>query len=219
MKKTCFHCTFLFIALLFCFSGCASDSSSTQSSGSATAKPETSYTTQSFKNYPDHRFNYKAYARGMTKWGHNTLGWQAPDSDLTRYSGVLLKDFGGRLLPVQNKFSYTPHIKTFNLSLSQALKLPRETGPDALRIEGAVVECNPGSRAARMWVGFGAGKAGVSAVCEVYEPGRTDPSIRIYGRDTASYGAWGGDSAGLLNHLFNQVAVRMAAALEARIGK
>ena len=81
-----------------------------------------------------------------------------------------------------------------------------------------MVECNPGSRAARYWVGFGAGKAAGAVVCEVYEPGKTNPCIRIYTRDTGSMGSFGGDSVAMLNHILSQVATRLATTLNTTVG-
>jgi len=126
--------------------------------------------------------------------------------------------FDGRLLPVQNEFSYEPFIKTFNLAFNDDLKL--DAGDTyALRIEGAVVECNPGSRAARYLVGMGAGKADCAVVCEAFEPGQSSPCIRIYTRDTSSGGLFGGDSRAMLNHILNQLGIRTSSFLEERIGR
>lgn len=173
---------------------------------------------KSFKDYPDHTFNAREYVQGMTKGARNVLIWQDPAVNVKNYRSVKVADFGGQLLPVQNVFSYDTFISSFNATFKSTLKLQREESPDALRIEGAVVECNPGSRAARVWVGFGAGKAAGGVVCEVYEPGASQPFMRIYVRDTGSGGSWGGHSAAMLNHIFFTVAHRLSAILDARIG-
>jgi hypothetical protein len=130
---------------------------------------------------------------------------------------VKVTEFGGRLLPQQTVFSYDPYIALVNSVFKSSLKLPQKDSPDALLIEGAVVECNPGSRAARAWVGFGAGRAGGAVVCEVYEPGKTTPCIRIYARDTGASGSWGGDSVAMLNNILSQVATRLATTLNTNI--
>ena len=173
----------------------------------------------SFKDYPDHELNLRGYIGGMTKAGHNTLLWQDNAVDLSQYDAAEIMDFGSRFLPDQDQFSYDPFIKSFNLAFSRSLKLRAGSGPNALRIEGEVVECNPGSRAARYWVGFGAGKAGAAVICEVYLPNETRPCIKVYSRDTGSSGMWGGDSIAMLNNMFDRVATRVATALEARIGR
>jgi hypothetical protein len=173
---------------------------------------------KSYYDYPDHVFDAGEYIQGMEKGGHNLLVWQDPGVDLTAHRSVAVRDFDGRLLPVQDVFSYEPFIKAFNSSLKNSLKLPQGGGPSALRIEGGVVECNPGSRAARAWVGFGAGKAAGAVACEVFEPGSSRPCLRIYARDTGSMGAWGGDSVAMLNHILNEISFRVATVLEARIG-
>jgi len=172
----------------------------------------------SFKDYPDYTFPVKEYIQGMEKGGHNLLIWKDPSVDLSTYSSVSVTEFGGRLLPQQDVFSYDPYIALFNATFKSSLKLAKEDSPDALRIEGAVVECNPGSRAARYWAGFGAGKAGGGVVCEVYEPGKDQPCIRIYTRDTASSGSYGGNSVAMLDHIFSQLAIRLATTLDTTLG-
>ena len=173
----------------------------------------------SFKDYPDNTFPVKEYIQGMKKGGHNLLIWMDPSVDLSTYSSVSVMDFGGRLLPQQDVFAYDPYINVFNSTFKSSLKLSQEESPDALVVEGAIVECNPGSRAARYWVGFGAGKSAGGVVCEVYEPGKSQPFIRIYTRDTASSGAFGGNSIAILNHIFSQLAIRLAAKLDTTIGQ
>jgi hypothetical protein len=172
---------------------------------------------KSFKDYPDHAFNVKEYIRGMQKGGHNLLIWKDSAVNLSQYSSVKVTEFGGRLLPQQNVFSYDPYIALVNSVFKSSLKLPQKDSPDSLLIEGAVVECNPGSRAARAWVGFGAGRAGGGVVCEVYEPGKPTPCIRIYTRDTGASGSWGGDSVAMLNNIMSQISTRLAATLNTTI--
>jgi hypothetical protein len=174
----------------------------------------------SFKSYPDYSFDTKVkeYIKGMQRGGHNLLIWKDPAVNLSQYSSVKLMEFGGRLLPQQNVFSYDPYIALFNSVFRSSLKLSQKDIPDSLLIEGAVVECNPGSRAARAWVGFGAGRAAGAVVCEVYEPGKSDPCIRIYTRDTAASGNWGGDSPSMLNNILSVVATRLATTLNTTVG-
>jgi hypothetical protein len=171
-----------------------------------------------FKNYPDHTFHLKVkeYINGMKRGGRNLLIWR-DSANLSQYSSVKVAEFGGRLLPQQSAFSYDPHIALFNSVFRSSLKLPQKESPDSLLIEGAVVECNPGSRAARAWVGFGAGRAGGAVVCEIYEPGKPSPCIRIYTRDTGSSGNWGGDSVAMLNNILSQVAMRLATTLNTTV--
>jgi hypothetical protein len=172
----------------------------------------------SFKNYPDHAFNVREYINGMQKGGRNLLIWKDPSVNLSQYSSVKVTEFGGRLLPQQNVFSYDPYITIFNSTFRSSLKLSQTNAPNALLIEGAVVECNPGSRAARAWVGMGAGRSGGAVVCEVYEPGKSQPCIRIYTRDTGSSGSWGGNSIAMLNNIFSELALRLAANLNITLG-
>ena len=168
-----------------------------------------------FKNYPDYSFHLRAkeYINGMQRGGHNLLIWKDSGLNLSRYSSVKVTEFGGRLLPQQTVFSYDPYIALFNSVFRSSFKLPQKDSPDSLLIEGAVVECNPGNRAARAWVGFGAGRAGGAVVCEIYEPGKASPSIRIYTRETNASGNWGGDSVGMLNNILSQLAMRLGMTL------
>jgi len=173
-----------------------------------------------FKNYPDHTFNLKVkeYISGMQKGGRNLLIWRDPTVNLSQYGSVVVTDFDGRLLPQQNVFSYDPYVALFNSVFKSSLRLNQKDASDALVIEGAVVECNPGSRAARAWVGFGAGRAVAAVVCEVYEPGEPKPFIRIYTRDTtAASGNWGGNSAMMLNNLMSVIATRLAETLNTTV--
>jgi hypothetical protein len=172
---------------------------------------------KSFKDYPDHTFNAREYVGGMRKGARNVLIWQDPSVDLRKYRSVSISDFGGQLLPAQGVFSYDTFVSSFNATFQSSLKLHKEEASDALRIEGAVVECNPGSRAARNFVGFGAGRAAGAVVCEIYEPGASRPCMRIYVRDTASGGTWGGDGLAMLNHIFYTVANRLSTFFWARI--
>ena len=187
--------------------------------GSTTsARRSVPVSSKSFKDYSDHAFNVRAYVQGMRRGARNVLIWQDPSVNLSKYRSVHIVDFGGQLLPPQNVFSYDTFVGSFNANFQGSLKLHKENSQDALLIEGAVVECNPGSRGARMWVGFGAGKAGGAVVCEVYEPNKSEPCMRIYVRDTASSGNWGGNSLSMLNHIFFSVAQRLSRMLEVTIG-
>jgi hypothetical protein len=175
-----------------------------------------SFTT--FSNYPDHSFHLKIkeYIHGMRKGGRNLLIWR-DSANLSQYKSVTVTEFDGRLLPQQNAFSYDPYVALFNSVFRSSLRLPQGDSPDSLLIEGAVVECNPGSRAARAWVGFGAGRAGGAVVCEIYEPGKQSPCIRIYTRETGSSGNWGGDSTLMLNNILSTIATRLATTLNTTI--
>jgi hypothetical protein len=189
----------------------ASDPGASTASAPVAPKPF-----KSFKNYPDNSFhmNAKEYINDMKKGGHNLLIWRDPTVNLSQYASVKVTEFGGRLLPQQTVFSTDPYVALFNSVFRSSLKLPQKDSPDSLLIEGAVVECNPGSRAARAWVGFGAGRAGGAVVCEIYEPGKPNPCIRIYTRETtAAGGNWGGDSSAMLNNILSQVASRLALTL------
>jgi hypothetical protein len=210
------------VLILVCIVGVAAGCSTKQVSpvetpaSTAPASP-TPAPFMTFKNYPDHTFDVKGYTDGMTKGGHNLLIWKDPAIDLSKYASLKLTDFGGRLLPEQKEFSYDSYIAFFNSTFRSSIRVPQKDSPDALLIEGAVVECNPGSRAARYMVGFGAGKAACAVVCEVYEPGKSTPCMRIYTRDTASMGMFGGDSVSMLNNIMSVLGTRLATTLNTTI--
>ena len=140
-----------------------SSSTSEQPASSTAPTQITSAPSSSFKSYPDHSFHLrvKEYSHGMQKGGHNLLIWKDPAVNLSQYSSVKVTEFGGRLLPQQTVFSYDPYIALFNSVFRSSLKLTQKESPDSLLIEGAVVECNPGSRAARAWVGSEQGNQAV----------------------------------------------------------
>ena len=208
------------IALMITWAMAEDKPVSTSETPPSTASPQATIApTDSFKSYPDHSFHMyvKQYIKDMKKGGHNLLIWRDPSVNLSQYGSVKVTEFGGRLLPEQNVFSYDPYIALFNSVFRSSLRLSQKESPDALLIEGAVVECNPGSRAARAWVGFGAGRAGCAVVCEVYEPGKLNPCIRIYTRDTGASGTWGGDSVLLLNNIMTVIGTRLATTLNTTI--
>ncbi len=180
-------------------------------SGTSAAIPS-----KSFKEYPDHSFNVKDYIYGMSKGGHGLLIWQNPSADLTKYHSVNTVKFTKRLLPLQNRFSYDPFINNLNSMFNSNLTIKKSQTNTSLIIKGAMVQCTPGNRAARILVGLGAGKSAGAIVCEIYEPGKTIPSIRIYARDTAAMS--GADSISNLNNIFNQISFRVASVLKQRFG-
>lgn len=168
------------------------------------------------KDFPDHTFDVKAYINGMQKGGKNLLVWKDPAADFSKYQSVTINEFGSRLLPDQNRFSYSTFVNTFNSNLKNGITVNQKKSANSLKVIGEIVECNPGSGAARVLVGLGAGKAGGAIACEIYEPGKTKPSMRIYTRDTASMM---GDSVTYLNHIFSQLAFRTANTVNTSVGR
>jgi hypothetical protein len=222
MKRSVYYLMIAGVTIAWMIAGAiAQDKTASTSETPASTAPTQATTAplNSFKNYPDHSFhmNVKQYINGMKKGGNNLLIWKDPMANLSQYSSVKVTEFGGRLLPEQNAFSYDPYIALFNPVFKSSLRLSQKESPDSLLIEGAVVECNPGSRAARAWVGFGAGRAGCAVACEIYEPGKPNPCIRIYTRDTGASGNWGGDSVLMLNNIMSVIATRLATTLNTAI--
>ena len=224
MKRSGYYFIFIMIGIVLVLMNAGAiaqdkPSSTSETPANTASAQVTAAPSNSFKSYPDHSFymNVKQYISGMKKGGNNLLIWKDPAANLSQYSSVKVAEFGGRLLPEQNVFSYDPYLALFNSVFKSSLRLSQKESPDPLLIEGAVVECNPGSRAARAWVGFGAGRAGCAAVCEIYEPGKPNPVIRIYTRDTGSGGNWGGNSVMMLNNIMTVIATRLATTLNTTI--
>ncbi len=168
-------------------------------------------------DFSANQFDHKVYIRGMTKAARNTLFWQDPNAQLGEYQSVHVEGPSDQYLPVNPNFVHEPYVKGFAGSFNANLDLKLKATGKTLLVKTAVVECNPGSRAARYWVGMGAGKAVATVVVEVYEPGKDNPSLKIYGRDSASAGGFGGDSMAMINHIMQVMAVRVTTVLEERI--
>ncbi len=207
MKRNALY-ILLCAAVVFALNGCGG----ANSGGGSSLAPDQ---VKALIDFPDKAFDAKAYVHGMG--GENRVYvWQDPAADLSGYRSATMGRFSGRLLPAQDRFSYEPYIKSLEGAVRDSLDI--KSG-GTLRIEGSLVECNPGSRAARYLVGMGAGKAAVAGVIEVFEPGKSRPSLRLYARDTASAGGFGGDSVGMMNHIINVLAVRLTTVLEGRVDK
>ena len=209
-KKTMMQSIWLFALSTLVLFGCVSTGSNNAGSSLDPSMVKV------LKDFPDHSFDAKAYIAGMQKGGKNLLVWKDPAADLSKYKSVAVSDFGSRLLPEQNKFSYSTFVATFNSNFKGGLSITKKNSANSLKIVGEIVECNPGSAAARIFLSYGAGKAGGAIACEIYEPGKSRPSMRIYTRDTASSG---GDSVTYLNHIFNQLAFRTANTINTTVGR
>jgi hypothetical protein len=72
------------------------------------------------------------------------------------------------------------------------------------RIDVTITDLDPGSRSARMWVGFGAGSGRITAEAQVAEHGSFRMSSKISG------GAWGGNFAGVMEELGASLAEHIA---------
>ena len=122
----------LFFVFLF---ACASRQSTI-----STASTGNHATFKSFTDYPDHAFNVKDYIKAMEKGGHNLLLRQDPSVNLKQYHSVNISKFGKRLLPEQNRFSYSPCTMNFNRTFENSIAIKRSSSKNALRIKGELVE-------------------------------------------------------------------------------
>jgi hypothetical protein len=94
----------------------------TEAPPGVTSTQATTTPSDSFKKYPDHVFNAKEYIEGMLKGGDNLLIWRDPSVNFSQYNSVEVTEFGGRLLPEQNVFSYDPYIAHFNSVFKTSLR-------------------------------------------------------------------------------------------------
>ncbi len=200
----------LVVAAVFTLNGCGGTSSTNTVALAPGAVSKLS-------DFSPNAFNYKAYTRGMSKAARNTLVWADPAANLGSFHSIQIEGPTDNYLPVNPNLIHEPYVKSFGGFFDNNLDLQQSDSSSSLRVVTAVVECNPGSRAARYWVGMGAGKAVATVVVEVYEPGRSTPSLKIYSRDSASAGGFGGDSMSMMNHIFQVMAVRVTTVLEGRI--
>ena len=198
------------VAVFFTLNGCGGSRSG---GGVALAPNELA----KLSDFNSNQFNHKAYVRGMAKVARNTLYWQDPNAHMGDFHFVNVVGPEDRYLPINPNFVHEPYVKGFAGFFNNNLDLKQKSTGKTLLVKTAVVECNPGSRAARYWVGMGAGKAVATVVIEVYEPGKTTPSLKLYARDSASAGGFGGDSMSMMNHIMQVMAVRVTTVLEGRI--
>lgn len=198
------------VAAVFALNGCGG----ARSGGGATLAPNQ---VSKLTDFQPNSFNYKVYRAGMSKVATNTMYWQDPKARLGDYHSVKIEGPTDKYLPINANFVHQPYVTSFGKAFKANLDLKQSSSSKSLRLVLAVVECNPGSRAARYWVGMGAGKAAASVVVEVYEPGKTNPSLKIYARDTGSAGMFGGDSMAMMTHIYETMAVRVTTVLEGRI--
>lgn len=211
MKKLYAVGLLLFLTVALASVGCQK-----RTNGGAAPAPAPSRVS-TLNDYPDHAFNAESYVQGMVKGAPNLMVWQDPASNLRNYLSINLEvSDSNRYVPVIEGFSPTPFIKTYANGLKNYLaSVPKD--PNGLRVVSYVVECTPGNRGARFVFGFGAGKAAGAAVVEIYEPGKMTPSMRIYCRETASWGP--ADSFSLLDHIFQTVANRTGNFLLQALGR
>ena len=72
-------------------------------------------------------------------------------------------------------------------------------------IRGKVTVMDPGSRAARYWVGFGAGAARTEIECEVVDAKTGEVLLRFTQQRRSGVGAYGGDYVELMQRSLNQI--------------
>jgi hypothetical protein len=88
--------------------------------------------------------------------------------------------------------------------LARANKRGLGNGTDRARVDITIVDLDPGSQAARYFVGFGAGTGKISALVDVAGHGSFRMNAKITG------GAWGGSFEGVLKELGASAADHLA---------
>ena len=84
-------------------------------------------------------------------------------------------------------------------------------GPEkALRLQGNITRLDPGSRALRYWVGFGAGRSKAQAELHFVDVQSGEVVMVIADRRVAAYGVFGGDSEEHLQESFGDMARDLA---------
>ncbi len=99
--------------------------------------------------------------------------WSKPGLDLKQYDAIIVERPDISKLPTPAKFDYDTYARTFQMNLVAQIKLGKLfkdvytfkdsdlAGKKVLLLKSQIEELNPGSAAARFWIGFGAGKAAV----------------------------------------------------------
>ncbi len=84
-------------------------------------------------------------------------------------------------------------------------------GPEkALRLQGNITRLDPGSRALRYWVGFGAGRSKAQTELQFVDVQSGEVVMVIADRRVAAYGVFGGDSEEHLQESFGDMARDLA---------
>ncbi len=198
------------VTAVFALNGCGGS----RSGGATALSPDQ---VSKLSDFQPNGFNYKVYTKGMSKVARNTLYWQDPNASMGDYHAITVEGPSDTYLPINANIAHKSNVESFGRLFDSYLDLKQSSSGKTLRVVLAVVECNPGSRAARYWVGMGAGKAAGTVVVEVYEPGKSTPSLKLYARDTASMGGFGGDSVSMMNSIYEAIAKRLTTVLEGRI--
>ncbi|MFW6324376.1 MAG: DUF4410 domain-containing protein [Desulfovibrionales bacterium] len=170
-------------------------------------------------DYPDQGLNLKQYINGMEKAGHNVVMWKDPSVDTSALADrpIYVDEIDARFVPKIDGYPHTPYSTMVKSTLRDTIKASKQKKPNAILVKGSLVEVNYGSKAARFLVGLGAGKASGGVVIEAFLPGKSKPFLRLYGRETASGGLFGGDSVALMNHIFTRNALQVGGVIDSAI--
>lgn len=86
----------------------------------------------------------------------------------------------------------------------------RAEGAGVLKLEGTITRLDPGSRALRYWVGFGAGRSKAQAEMSFVDGASGRVVMVTADRRAAAYGVFGGDSEDHLKESFDDMARDLA---------
>lgn len=127
-----------------------------------------------------------------------------------RHLQVVPADTSSAELPPEDDNSYAPTITVLagadqllryriDRELLGRLKVSPDEAEGALKLVCRITEINPGSRAARYWVGFGAGSAWVRIEGDLIDTASGETLLRFDQRRIAATGAFGGNYEKMLN--------------------
>lgn len=207
------YLVFLLLGVL-CFVGCGK--------GGGPTGPQFVATTPALADFANLKFDSKLYLADMEEVVIGEI-WLArvKGAILPANAFLVVRPQENRFLVETKKIAPTQLQETLSETLSRSLQAySNGSGLDSksLTVQAMVVEANPGSRVARYLIGImGAGKASVTVVVEVFEPGQAKPSLRLVAKGSLAKGDYGGDSSKLLQAIIEDVTTKLAEHLLAQL--
>ena len=173
----------------------------------------------SFLDYGEKNFDLKIYTMDMKKTD-NGMVWIDVNFPFNSYKILKVERFW-TILPEKPSFNYKPFVHEFEetffsncrtlqrqnwkviVGLSPTTPGSSHSNEATLIIRGAVVECDPGSKAGRILLpGLGVGKVAGGVIYEIFAQGDATPRMRFYTREVDRGKFMGGDSIEMLKDIF-----------------
>lgn len=165
---------------------------------------------------------YLDHSEATRRAGMNRV-WVADGITLSSYQNILVKRFSTEnTKPLNSEIDISAKSAIFQAMLignlngkdknatSDIIELP--SGEPYLVVEGNMVQLNPGSRALRYWVGFGAGRSLVEIESKVNTiQNEKNEKIAEFGIGKSKImGIWGGDSNQFIDDGLRDIAKRIS---------